>query len=77
MSKLAVVTKYMNKLDSICIERHVYDCLDVLVNRFSHAEYHDLPKLSNKFDALDVDTSRYMTAAHTQCNWTPPQGKYN
>ena len=37
LSGPVVVTKYINKFDSLYIEHHIYDRLDVLVDRFANA----------------------------------------
>ena len=75
-SKPSVVTKYLRKLDSLYIEHEIYQRLECLVIAFHTNVPTDYPPLITAFNKLDNEKCRYMEAAHSQCNWSPPQGAY-
>ena len=76
LSKPTVVTKYLSKLDSVYTEHKIYHRVDDIVDAFSAASPSEYPPLIAAFNRLDKEKCRYMVAAHSQCNWSPPQGAY-
>ena len=74
LSKPTVVAKYLGKLNSLYIENKIYTRLDDIVDAFSAAIPSEYPPLIAAFNRLDEEKWQYMVAAHSQCNWSPPQG---